>query len=106
DYMVPYEAVRRRMLETSIISVEIGKVLNADTSPAINSIVSAYLKDLNTALEETSKKKTIPGLRDLIVKAEAGGTVSEFVISKIKEDFSVVGVDTSEQIINLSVEDE
>lgn len=106
DYMVPYEAVRRRMLETSIISKKIGDILNADNSPSINFIVSAYLKDLNTALEETSKKKTIPGLRDLIVKAEASGTVSDFVISKIKADFSIEGVDTSEQIINLSVEGE
>ena len=106
DYMVPYEAVRRRMLETSIIPEEIGDVLCADTYPEIDNIVSAYLKDLNTALEETSKKKTIPGLRDLLVKAEESDAVSQYVLSRIKEDFSVEGVNTTGQIIKLSVEDE
>ncbi|MCR5796735.1 MAG: ImmA/IrrE family metallo-endopeptidase [Eubacterium sp.] len=106
DFMVPYEAIRRRMLELSIISEEIGAVLNEDKFPEIHSIVSAYLKDLNTTLEEKSMKKTIPGLRDLIVKAETSGTVSEFVLSKIKEDFSIEGVNATEQIITLSVEGE
>lgn len=106
DYMVPYEAVRRRMLETSIISQEIGEDLSIDNNPELDTIVSAYLKDLNTALGEASKKKTIPGLRDLLMRAEEKGNVSEYVLSKIKEDFSVEGVDTTGQIINLSVEDE
>ena len=106
DYMVPYEAVRRRMIETSIISQEIGEIFCADKYSKIDDIVSAYLKDLNTALEERSKKKTIPGLRDLLVKAEESGAVSEYVLSKIKEDFSVEGVKTTDQIINISVEGE
>ena len=105
DYMVPYEAVRRRMLETSIISDEIGDVLCADENQSINDIIDAYLKDLNTPLDQTSKKKTIPGLRDLLDKAETSGAVSEYVLSKIKADFSVEDVSTMGQILNLSVED-
>ena len=106
DYMVPYEAVRRRMIETSIISDEIGKSLNAEEIPGINVIVSAYLRDLYTALEESSGKKTIPGLRDLLFKAESSGAVSEYVISKIKEDFSVEGVSPTDKIIHISAEGE
>ena len=106
DYMVPYEAVRRRMIETNIISDEIGDVLCTDKNQSINAIIDAYLKDLNTPLDQTSKKKKIPGLRDLLDKAEISGAVSEFVLAKIKADFSVEDVNPMDQTINLSVEDE
>ena len=105
EYMVPYEAVRRRMLETNIIDDKVGDVLCADENETISTIIDEYLKDLNTALDQKSNKKTIPGLRDLIDKAEDSGAVSEYFLSKIKEDFSVEGVKATGQIINLSVED-
>lgn len=106
DFMVPYEAVRRRMLETHIIPNDIGDVLCADDNEVINATIDAYLKDLNTALDKASEKKTIPGLRDLLDKAEASGAVSEYVISKIKTDFSIEDVNTAGQVISISVGDE
>ncbi len=106
DFMVPYEAVRRRMLETHIISDEIGDILCADDNEAINATIDAYLKDLNTALDQASEKKTIPGLRDLLDKAEASGAVSDYVLSKIKADFSVEDVNATGQVISISVGDE
>ncbi len=106
DYMVPYEAVRRRMIETHIIPGEIGDVLCADDNEAINATIGAYLKDLNTALDQASRKKTISGLRDLLDKAEASGAVSEYVLSKIKADFSVEDVNAAGQVISISVGDE
>lgn len=105
DYMVPYEAVRRRLIETMILSEDLGDILCADSAPRINDIVSTYLKDLNTALETTSYKKTISGLRDLLAKAETSGTVSTYVLSKIKEDFSVGSINKTEETIGISVED-
>ena len=106
DYMVPYEAVRRRMLETHIVSEEVNAVLCADDDLRINPIISAYLNDLNTALDQASGKKTIPGLRDLLDKAETSESVSEYVLSKIKADFAIEGVNATDQIINLSAKDE
>lgn len=105
DYMVPYEAVRRRMLETYIIPDEIGDMLCADQKETINATIDAYLKDLNTSLDQTSEKKTIPGLRDLLDKAEESGCVSEYVLTKIKADFSVEDVDATEQVVSISVGD-
>lgn len=105
DYMVPYEAVRRRMLETKILPEKLGDVLCADREPRIEGIVSTYLKDLNTALEKTSRIKSIPGLRDLLTKAEISRTVSPYVLSKIKEDFSVESVNKTETTIDISVEE-
>ena len=106
DFMVPYEAVRRRMLETYIIPDEIGDVLCVDNNEVINATICAYLKDLNTALDQVSGKKTIPGLRDLLDKAEVSGAVSEYVLFKIKEDFSVEDVNATSQVISISVGDE
>ena len=105
DYMVPYEAVRRRLLETKILPVKFGDILCADSEPRINDIVSTYLRDLNTALEKTSMKKTIPGLRDLLTKAESSGAVSAYVLSKIKEDFSVESINKTEEMLDISVGD-
>ncbi len=104
DYMVPYEAVRRRMVETAIISERIGEELLENSNKIIGNLVSAYLKDLNTTLEEKSGKKTIPGLRDALEKAESKGKLSQYVISKVKADFSIENVDMTEQIIELSAE--
>ena len=106
DYMVPYEAVRRRMIETHIIPAEIGDELSADENEEINASIDAYLMDLNTTLDQTSRKKTIPGLRDLLDKAERSGAVSEYVLSKIKTDFSVEDVNAAGQVISISVRDE
>lgn len=106
DFMVPYEAVRRRMLETHIISEDVGDVLCADDNEVINATIDAYLKDLNTALDKASEKKTIPGLRDILDKAEASGAVSEYVLLKIKADFSVEDVNAAGQVISISVGDE
>lgn len=105
DYMVPYEAIRRRLYETSIVSKDIGERLCADNDPWIKATVEEYLKDLNTPLAEASNKKTIPGLRDLLTKAESCNAVSEYVLSKIKKDFSLEDISTTEQIIHLFVED-
>ncbi len=105
DYMVPYEAIRRRMLETRMISENVENALSADDVPEINDIISAYLKDLNTSLDQTSDKKTIPGLRDLLDKAEKNGSVSQYILSKIKADFSVEDISAADRIIELSLED-
>jgi Zn-dependent peptidase ImmA (M78 family) len=105
DFMVPYEAVRRRMIETGIFNDEAGKLLSADTHPEINEVVHAYLNDVNTALEESTDKKTIPGLRDLITKAECDDAVSEYLLNKIKKDFSIEEISSTDKIIKISVKD-
>ena len=104
DYMVPYEAVRRRMLETWIITEPIADVLCKDMG-YINGVVSTYLGDQNTTLEAKSMKKTIPGLRDLINKAEIQMGVSEYALAKLKADFAIVEVGSSDQIINITAKE-
>lgn len=104
DYMVPYEAVRRRLIETNIVTEEIGNVLDPDKN-GIKEIVDVFSKELNATFSNPTNKKTIPGLRDIIIEAEKKGTVSEYVISKIKSDFSVGEVTATDEILTISGED-
>ena len=103
DYMVPYEAVRRRMVEIGIVSESDAQLLNIERG-SIEAIVNSYLKDLNTTLSNSTMKKTIPGLRDVISKAEKNGQVSEMVSSKIKKDFDIDEITESHEFIDLSGE--
>ncbi len=105
DYMVPYEAVRRRLVETNIVTEDIGKVLDARNNP-IDEIVKIYSKELNATFSNPTNKKTIPGLRDALLEAERNGAVSEYVISKVKRDFDLEEVTSTEKLLNISGKDE
>lgn len=104
DYMAPYESVRRRLVETKIVSDEIGKLLISNSY--IESLIGVYLKDLNTTFSESTGIKTIPGLRDTLAIAEKEGNVDDYLISKVKKDFEISEISTSNQTIDISGEDE
>lgn len=69
DYMVPYESVRRRVIETKMITQELGDVL-LKNEKAIVPLVTAFSKDQNTMLDRVTAKKTISGLRNLLGTVE------------------------------------
>lgn len=105
DYIVPYEAVRRRLVETNIVTEDIGRVLNAENNP-IEEIVKIYSKELNATFSNPTGKKTIPGLRDALLEAERKGALSDYVILKVKQDFDLEEVATTDELLNISGEDE
>ena len=103
DYMVPYESVRRRVVETKIITQELGETLlkNKET---ILPLVNAFSKDQNTMLDRVTAKKTIPGLRNLLETAEKSGELSIYTINKIKRDFDIDDISGTEDIVEISIE--
>lgn len=103
DYMVPYESVRRRMIETKIIGPNIGEYL-LENEEEILSLVIAFSKDQNTMLDRVTEKKTIPGLRKLLETAEKSGELSVYTISKIKKDFDIDDISSTDDIVELSIE--
>ncbi len=105
DYMVPYESVRRRTVETKIITPELGEVL-LNSKESIEPLVSAFSKDQNTILDRVTAKKTIPGLRNLLEIAEKNGELSIYTINKIKRDFDIDDIKESEteDIVVISIE--
>ena len=92
DYMVPYESVRRRVIETKIISPELGEILSKNAE-VILPLVKAFSKDQNTMLDRVTEKKTIPGLRNLLEVVEKDGEVSIYTINRIKKDFDIDDID-------------
>lgn len=103
DYMVPYESARRRVVETKIITQELGEAL-LKNEEAILPLVNAFSKDQNTMLDRVTAKKTIPGLRNLLETAEKSGELSIYTINKIKRDFDIDDISGTEDIVEISIE--
>ena len=61
--MVTWRNNNRRVVETKIITQELGEAL-LKNEEAILPLVNAFSKDQNTMLDRVTAKKTIPGLRN------------------------------------------
>lgn len=103
DYMVPYESVRRRVIETKIISQKIGDFL-LNNKEDIMPLVNAFSKEQNTMLDRATTKKTIPGLRNLLQIVEKSGELSVYTINRIKRDFDIDDIDGADDMVKLSLE--
>ena len=104
DFMVPYEAVRKRLVETKIMSPEGANSLLTKEAE-ISQMVSIYIKDQNTYLGKGTGAKTIPGLRALTAIAESEEKVDEYLLNKIKKDFNITDMPMAEKEIEIRIED-
>lgn len=105
DFMVPCEAVRRRLVETGIISEASGQILK-EHMEIVEALVSVYSQEQNTTLDAKTMKKTIPGIRDLVEQAESGDKISPYVLAKIKKDFGIEEINSAGDVINITTKDE
>ena len=103
DYMVPYESVRRRIIETKIITQKLGDVL-LKNEEAILPLANAFSKDQNTILDRVTAKKTIPGLRNLLEIVEKSGELSIYTVNRIKRDFDIDDINGTDDIVEISIE--
>lgn len=103
DYMVPYESVRRRIIETKIITQKVGEIL-LKNGEAILPLVNAFSKDQNTMLDRVTAKKTIPGLRNLLETVEKSGELSIYAINRIKRDFDIDDIKGADDIVEIFIE--
>ena len=101
DYMVPYESVRRRLLETKLLSESTGKTLE-ENEERVSTIVKAVSNDLNIFIDRPTKKKAIPGLRALMEKIEKDKLLDAYTISKIKTDFDLSSINEFKDTVNIS----
>lgn len=102
DYMVPYESVRRRVIETKIITQNLGETL-LKKEKAILPLINAFSKDQNTMLDRVTAKKTIPGLRNMLEAAERSGELSIYTINRIKRDFDIDDINGADDIVDISI---
>ncbi|MCC8102717.1 MAG: ImmA/IrrE family metallo-endopeptidase [Clostridiales bacterium] len=105
DYMVPYESVRRRLVETKIITQKLGDIL-LENEEDILILVDAFLKEQNTMLDRVTAKKTVSGLRNLLEIVEQNGEISIYTIKKIKRDFEIDDISKVDDIVEISIEGE
>lgn len=103
DYMVSYESVRKRTVETEIITPEIGGIL-LKNKENILPLVNAFSKDQNTMSDRVTAKKTIPGLRNLLETAEKREKLSVYTISKIKRDFDIIDINETGTMMEIYIE--
>lgn len=104
DFMVPYEAVRRRLVETKIMTLEAANSLLTKETEILQ-MVSIYTKDQNTYLGKGTGVKTIPGLRALLENAESEERIDEYLLNKIKKDFDIADMPIVEKGIEIRIED-
>lgn len=100
DYMVPYESVRKRMIELEIVSEKDASQLRASEGN-INELIKAFSNDLNTTLDTSTQKRTITGLRDQIEKKSRKAEVSPYLIKRLLKDFQIISTSPSESTIEL-----
>lgn len=103
DYMVPYESVRRRAIETMIITQELGENLLRNEKN-IMPLIRAFSKDQNTMLDRVTAKKTILGLRNMLETVEKSGELSNYTIYRIKRDFDIDDINETDDIVEISIE--
>lgn len=104
DYLVPYDAVRKRLHETNIITDDGKQFLkNKNIRTNIIAAVDKYIREMNARLGDKKSTISISGLRNLLEEAEQKNTLDEYTIDKIKEDFKIEEVVAEEQIIEIQL---
>lgn len=95
DFLVPYEAVRKRLVETHIIKPPVADILHSNEKQILE-LVDVLTKDQNTYLENRTGVKTISGVRKLIEEAEANENVDPYFIKKLKRDLAIKDIPIAE----------
>lgn len=104
DYLVPYDAVRKRLHETNIITDDGKQFLKSkNIRNNIMAAVDKYIREMNARLGDKKSTISISGLRNLLEEAEQKNTLDEYTIDKIKEDFKIEEVVAEEQIIEIQL---
>lgn len=104
DFMVPYESVRKRLVETGLMRAEVGEEL-ASKEEQILSLVAIFIKDRNTYLGNGTGVKTISGIRTVIEKVEEHGEIDDYLLHKIKRDLNITDMPIAEEKFEIHIGD-
>lgn len=104
DFMVPYEAVRRRLIETKMTTEESAEPLLSEKDN-ISEFIEIFSKDKNTYMKNGAGVKTISGIRNLIENAEKNENIDEYLLNKVKKDFDIKDMPIAEEKIKIHIGD-
>lgn len=102
-FLVPYEAVRRRLVEMSLIQKGTADFLEAKEKEILH-LVDLLTKDQNSYLERGTGRKTISGIRELLEDAEKREEIDSFLIKRIKRDLEIVDMPEADEM-EIHIED-
>lgn len=105
DFLVPYVAVRKRLVETEIMTPAAEEYLVSIEHDMLK-YVEVFANDQNTYLGQGTNIKTVPGIRDLINNAEEKNGIDIYLLNKIKRDFEFSDITSDEREIEIHIGDE
>ena len=104
-FMVPYEAVRRRLVEVGLMQQSAADFLESKEEEILH-LVELLTQYQNSYLEKGTGRKTISGIRELIEEAETRENIDDFLVKRIKRDLEIVDMpETDELEINIGDKD-
>lgn len=96
-FLVPYEAVRRRLVETGLMQQNAADYLETKGKEILH-LVEILTKYQNSYLEKGTGIKTISGIRELIEKAETRENIDDYLVKRIKRDLEIVDMPEAEDV--------
>lgn len=96
-FMVPYEAVRRRLVEIGLIRKSTADFLVVKEDKILEK-VDLLTKYQNSNLEKGTGRKTISGIGELIEEAESKENLDDFLIKKIKRDLEIKDIAEADEM--------
>jgi hypothetical protein len=96
-FLVPYEAVRRRLVEIGLMQQSAADFLESKEEEILH-LVDLLTKYQNSYLEKGTGRKTISGIRELIEKAETRGNIDAFLVKRIKRDLEIVDMPEADEL--------
>lgn len=96
-FMVPYEAVRRRLVEIGLMQQSAADFLESKKDEILH-LVDLLTKYQNSYLEKGTGRKTISGIRELIEEAETRENIDDFLVKRIKRDLEIVDMPEADEL--------
>lgn len=96
-FMVPYEAVRRRLVEIGLIQQSAADFLESKEKEILH-LVELLTQYQNSYMEKETGKKTISGIRELIEAAETRENIDNFLVKRIKRDLEIVDMPEADEV--------
>lgn len=104
DFMVPYEAVRKRMNEVGIIDDNISNQIVLEQEQ-VALFVDIFTRDQNSYIGNGTGIKTIQGIRSMVEVAEKEGKANGYLIARLKHDFDIGDMPSVNQVMEIRVGD-
>lgn len=96
-FMVPYEAVRRRLVEIGLMQQSAADFLESKEEEILH-LVELLTQYQNSYLEKGTGRKTISGIRELIEEAEKREDIDDFLVKRIKKDLEIVDMPEADEL--------